>query len=103
MKETVRNWLAEQVGADDVELLQSLYDDYRATLDEQLAQARRDLAGSDFAALDRTAHALKGAVLTVGDQEMLAAVLAMRDAAKASNLAEAERAADRIAALVAEL
>ena len=103
MKESVKNWLAEQVGADDPDLLQSLYDDYRGTLDEQLAQARRDLAVPDFESLDHTAHALKGAVLTVGDQEMLVEVLAMRDAAKASDLAGASAAADRIAALVAEL
>ena len=103
MKECVKNWLAEQVGADDVDLLRSLYDDYRGTLVEQLAQARQDLTLPDFAALDRTAHALKGAVLTVGDQEMLKEVLAMRDAAKASDFTGAAAAADRIAALVAEL
>ena len=103
MKETVRNWLAEQVGMDDEALLQSLYDDYRSTISEQMEQARRDLAASDYEALDRTAHALKGAVLTVGDQEMLAAVLAMRDAAKASDLAGAAAATDGISALAAEL
>ena len=103
MKESVRNWLVEQVGSDDPDLLQTLYDDYRATVDEQLEQARRDLLAGDFAGLDRTAHALKGAVLTVGDQEMLVEVLAMRDAAKASDGPTATAAADRIAALSAAL
>ena len=66
MKECVKKWLTEQVG-DDEFLLQTLYDDYRGTLTKQLAQARSDMAGGDFAALDRTAHAMKGATLTVGD------------------------------------
>ncbi|MDO5318032.1 MAG: Hpt domain-containing protein [bacterium] len=84
----MKKWLSEQVG-DDEFLLQTLYDDYRGTLAKQLAQARSDMAASDFAALDRTAHAMKGATLTVGDEEMLQAVLALRDAAKASDLAGA--------------
>lgn len=103
MKESVWNWLTEQVGSDDPDLLRTLYDDYRATVDEQLEQARRDLLAGDFAGLDRTAHALKGVALTVGDQEMLAEVLAMRDAAKASDGLNATAAADRIAALSAAL
>ena len=103
MKACVRKWLAEQVGMEDEELLQSLYDDYRNTVSEQLQQAMLDLEASDFQALDRTAHALKGAVLTVGDQEMLQEVLAMRDAAKASDAAAATAAAERIAALLADL
>ena len=103
MKESVRNWLAEQVGMDDEALLQSLYDDYRGTVSEQLEQAGRDLDAGDFEGLDRTAHALKGAVLTVGDQEMLREVLAMRDAAKVSDGVAAAAAAERIALLLAEL
>ena len=103
MKACVRNWLAEQVGMEDEELLQSLYDDYRNTVSEQLQQAMLDLEAADFQALDRTAHALKGAVLTVGDQEMLQEVLAMRDAAKASDGAGALAAAERVAGLLSEL
>lgn len=103
MKECVRNWLIEQVGTDDAELLQSLYSDYRSTVEEQLQQARRDLEAGDFAALDATAHALKGAVLTVGDEEMLKEVLAMRDAAKVSDGPTATAAAGRIAELFAAL
>ena len=103
MKESVKKWLAEQVGMDDEALLQSLYDDYRGTVSEQLEQAGRDLDAGDFGALDRTAHALKGAVLTVGDQEMLREVLSLRDAAKASDAAAAAAAAERLALLLAEL
>lgn len=103
MKDCVRKWLAEQVGADDEALLQSLYDDYRGTVAEQLEQARKDLAATDFEALNRTAHALKGAALTVGDQEVLQAVLELRDAAKASDAAGAAVAADKLDDLRARL
>lgn len=103
MKECVKKWLAEQIGAEDETLLRSLYDDYRETVRTQLVQARADLAAGDFAALDRTAHALKGAALTVGDKELLQVVLALRDAAKACAAAGAVAAADRLDALAALL
>ena len=102
MKECVKKWLTEQVG-DDEFLLQTLYDDYRGTLTKQLAQARSDMAGGDFAALDRTAHAMKGATLTVGDEEMLQAMLALRDAAKASDLTGAVTASVQLETLIAQL
>lgn len=102
MKECVKNWLTTQVG-DDEFLLQTLYDDYRGTLEKQLAQARTEMAGGDYAALDRTAHAMKGATLTVGDEEMLQAVLALRDAAKASDLSGAVTAASKLDELIAAL
>lgn len=103
MKDCVRKWLSDQVGADDEMLLQSLYDDYRGTVAEQLAQVRKDLAAADYEALNRTAHALKGAALTVGDNEILQEVLALRDAAKASDGTTATAAADRLDALRAQL
>ena len=102
MKACVKKWLADQVG-DDEALLQTLYDDYRGTLAKQLAQARTDMAANDFAALDRTAHAMKGATLTVGDEEMLQAVLALRDAAKASDLTGAVTASVQLETLIAQL
>ena len=102
MKACVKKWLADQVG-DDEALLQTLYDDYRGTLAKQLAQARTDMAANDFAALDRTAHAMKGATLTVGDEEMLQAVLALRDAAKAGDLTGAVSASVQLDTLIAQL
>ena len=102
MKECVKNWLTAQVG-DDEAVLQSLYEDYRGTMVDRAAQARRDIAAADCAALDRTAHALKGAVLTVGDNEILPDVLALRDAAKAGDLVAAAAALDRVEALGAAL
>ena len=102
MKECVKKWLSEQVG-DDEFLLQTLYDDYRGTLVKQLDQARADMAAGDYAALDRTAHAMKGATLTVGDEEMLQAVLALRDAAKAGDLAGAVSASVQLETLIAQL
>lgn len=102
MKERVRNWLSQQVG-DDEELLKTLYEDYRRVVAEQLAQSQRDIAAGDAAALDRTAHALKGVVLTVGDQDMLPRVLELRDAAKASDMDAARAAVAQIAAQQAEL
>ena len=102
MKASIKTWLTEQIGADEA-LLQMLYDEYRTTITTQLAQARTDLAAADFPALDRTAHALKGAALATGDNEMLEPVLALRDAAKASDGAAAATAVEKIAALAAQL
>ena len=102
MKECVKRWLTEQVG-DDEFLLQTLYDDYRGTLAKQLEQARADMSAGDYGALDRTAHAMKGATLTVGDEEMLQAVLALRDAAKAGDLTGAVSASVQLETLIAQL
>ena len=97
MNPKVRAWLVKEVlGGEDEEMLNTIYGEYLALLDGQIAQARVDLAAGDFEALNRTAHTLKGSTASVGDTEMFDAVIVMRDAAKA---ADAAAAAAAVAAL----
>ncbi len=100
MNEKVREWLVTEVlGMEDEEMLQSLYGDYLSTLDEGISDMRNQLASGDFAMLDKTAHTLKGATATVGDNEMFDAVIRLRDAAKAFDSAAASFAATEIETL----
>ena len=100
MNSIVREYLIREVlGMEDEEMLQSLYGDYLFTLDEGISDMRNQLASGDFAMLDKTAHTLKGATSTVGDNEMFDAVIRLRDAAKTSDSAGASSAAAEIESL----
>ena len=100
MNAQVREYLINEVlGMEDDEMLVSLYGDYLATLDGEIANMRNQIAAGDFAMLDKTAHTLKGSTATVGDTEMYDAVIRLRDAAKASDSAGASSAAAEIESL----
>lgn len=101
MKDDVRQWLNEQFGGDE-ETIAAVWDEYLNSAAEKIAEGRAALAAFDFPLLDRIAHTLKGNALMVGDQASVAAGVALRDAAKASDPTAAERALDQIAALDAE-
>ena len=104
MKDMIRKWLVREVlGTEDEEMLQSLYDSYLATLDGEIAKARTQTSDGEFAALDRTAHTLKGVTLAVGDTETYDAVIKLRDAAKASDAAAASSAVAALESLRAAL
>ena len=101
MKDDVRQWLNEQFGGDE-ETIAVVWGEYLNSASEKIAEGRAALAAFDFPLLDRIAHTLKGNALMVGDQASVTAGVALRDAAKASDPAAAERALDQIAALDAE-
>ena len=101
MKDDVRQWLNEQSGGDE-ETIAAVWGEYLNSAAEKIAEGRAALAAFDFPLLDRIAHTLKGNALMVGDQASVAAGVALRDAAKASDPTAAERALDQIAALDAE-
>ena len=103
MKDQIRKWLVEQVGEEDQTLLETIYADYVSTVGEQLTKAEVEIARGDFAALDVTAHTLKGSTSTVGDTETYDAVMALRDAAKASDSAAAQTALSRLLELTAQM
>ena len=100
MNGKVREWLAREVlGEEDEALIASLYEDYLATLDREIAKVQPQMSARDFAGLDMTAHTLKGAAGAVGDEEMFEASLRLRDAAKAEDLSAAVLASAEIASL----
>ena len=98
MKEDSRQWLNEQFG-EDAETIAVVWEEYLRSTTEKIAEAKAALAAFDFPLLDRVAHTLKGNALMVGDQQSTTAGLALRDAAKASDPAAAEKAIASLEAL----
>lgn len=97
MKESVRTWLLQQFGDEDV--AREIYDEYRRSTAPKFQEAAAALAAGDCPSLDRIAHALKGNALMIADQEALDAALALRDAAKAGDASAAETALARARAV----
>ena len=90
MKDSVHAYLIGEFGNEDV--VREIYAEYRSSTSAKIDESARALEAQDFVLLDRAAHALKGTALMVGDEEALAAALALRDAAKARNAASARNA-----------
>lgn len=101
MKDDVKAWLDEQFDG-DAETIRLVWDEYLASAAAKIEEARAARAAEDYPLLDRIAHALKGNALVVGDRAGLAAALALRDAAKASDGAAADAALAELAARDAE-
>lgn len=98
MNDDVKAWLNEQFAGDEG-TIRLVWGEYLASFAEKLAEANAAQAAEDFPLLDRVAHALKGNALMVGDAPCVAAALALRDAAKASDGVRAAAALARLAAL----
>ncbi len=79
MKDCCRKYLEGQFGGDEV--VSEIYREYVASAKEKLSEAEGELAAGEWVRLDRTAHAVKGNALSVGDQEMADAAVALRKAA----------------------
>jgi len=97
MKEMVKEYLVREFG--DESLAQEVYAEYRSSTEPKIVESAQALAARDFVQLDRTAHALKGNALMIGDTEALDAALALRDAAKAQDASAGEAALARVRAV----
>ena len=93
MKECCRKYLAEQFG-DDAEVIDAIYAEYVSSIAAKTAEADAALAGGEWNALDKIAHAVKGNSLAAGDQQMADTAIALRNAAK---LQERDQSAQLIA------
>lgn len=91
----------------DVVFEHELLSTYRASVENTLARLRAALSAYDVTRVTREAHALKGASLNVGASAMGQCAGAIEAAARAGDLALANRAAQELdaeeAALWAEL
>ena len=95
MKEICKTYLNEQFGGDE-DIIGEIYNEYVASLDEKIAEAKDALAAGDWTKLDKAAHTIKGNALAAGDTEMADKAIALRNVAK---LQSADTAADYIADL----
>ena len=68
MNQAIVDYMKENLGLDDMELIQELYDEYINTIKERLPSASNALAAKDFPALGKIAHAMKGCALNIGHE-----------------------------------
>ncbi|MBO7534878.1 MAG: Hpt domain-containing protein [Victivallales bacterium] len=68
MNQAIVDYMKENLGLDDMELIQELYDEYVNTIKERLPSARNALDAKDFPALAKIAHAMKGCALNIGHE-----------------------------------
>jgi HPt (histidine-containing phosphotransfer) domain-containing protein len=68
MNQAIVNYMKENLGLDDMELIQELYDEYVNTIKERLPSASKTLEAKDFPALAKVAHAMKGCALNIGHE-----------------------------------
>jgi chemotaxis protein histidine kinase CheA len=86
MKDMIYAYLKEQVGTDDMTLLDSFYEEYCKTIEEKIVNLKAALESKDFEALRKLTHALKGDSAIVGDEPMREHALAFENGAKANDL-----------------
>ena len=102
MKESCRQFLAEQFGGDQ-DTVEEIYAEYVASAREKVDELTAAVAAGEGENLDRLAHTLKGNALIAGDNDTVEAAIAMRGAAKLKDRAQADSLTARIKGLVAEL
>ena len=72
MNQAIVDYMKENLGLDDMELIQELYDEYVNTIKERLPSASDALAAKDFQALAKVSHAMKGCALNIGHESFSA-------------------------------
>ena len=68
MNKEIVDYMKENLGLDDMDLIQKLYDEYVSTIKERLPNANNALEAKDFQALAKIAHAMKGCALNIGHE-----------------------------------
>ena len=92
MRECCKVWLSKQFGGDNA-LVDAVYDRYAVSIKAKVAEMRPLLTSADWQGLDRAAHAVKGAALSVGDEPLANAAVSIRAAASAADASECGRLA----------
>lgn len=92
MKECVKNWLEDQMGGMESTMVDTIYSEYRTTVNRLHAELTAVRTGGAAAEADvaRVVHALKGSALMVGDNSLHDALVAWRNAFKSGDYASAE-------------
>jgi len=102
MKDTIRNWLTEQFGADEA-LFAELYQQYSADMKARAAGLDALLAAGDAAALGEEGHAMKGMALQMGDTELSEPCMALQNVGRAGDVDGCAALVKKISAAVAAL
>ncbi len=87
MKESVKNYLIEQLASDDPALLAEVYGEFLRGFQKNLSAAHDALNTGDFAALTHAAHTLKGDAAIVGENRLRELALGLEQKAKLNDSA----------------
>ena len=101
MKNCCREYLTAQFGDDAI--TGEIYAEYIRSANEKLAEIATARASGDWTAVDRGAHALKGAALATGDSETSDTAIALREAAARRDTEASDALIQRIGDLVNNL
>ena len=102
MKECCKAYLDEQFGGDP-DIVGEIYAEYVASVREKVEAADENLAASEWTALDRVAHTIKGNALAAGDTEVADAAIELRKAAALGDASLCSPLINRIRELLKEL
>lgn len=103
MKQEIFAYLKDQVGADDNDLLESLYMEYCNTLREKIAAIETCYASGDLAELKRIAHSLKGDTAVVGDNVTHELAVTFEGFVKVGNLEAGKPFFEKLQAICANI
>ena len=101
MKQCCNDFLMEQFG--DQEVVNEIYAEYAKSIGEKLGEGETALQAEDWTALDHIAHAIKGNALATGDNAVAEVAIALRNAAKLADKAEARTLVDQLKELAKEI
>ena len=102
MKDCCRQYMQAQFG-DDEETVAAIYDEYKSSAAEKIAEALAALAARNWNAVDRIAHTLKGNALAVGDAEMADTAIELRKSASLCDEAASAALVEKLRMLEAGL
>ena len=95
MKACCKAFLDEQFGGDE-DIVTEIYGEYVTSLHEKIREATDTLGTADWHHLDEVAHTIKGNALVAGDPETADVAIALRGAAKLSDVSKAAELVSRL-------
>lgn len=70
MDKAIVDYMKENLGLDDMDIIKEIYDEYTSTIKGKLAEADSALQAQDFPTLAKHAHAMKGCALNIGHEAL---------------------------------
>lgn len=86
MKNQIKNYIAENLGIDDDETFEMLFDTYVETLNEHINMLSNAVSAKNFSAIKSSAHALKGCSANIGAEEIRALCLHIEEEYRVENI-----------------
>ena len=103
MKDKTRNYLVEQLGSDDSDLIAEIYAEFLSAFERNLRIAEKSFGNADSDGLVHAAHTIKGDAAIVGEDEVRDLALALQNAGKKNSTSEIKVNLEKLGNALAEL